>query len=310
MIRGNARSFPWKNVRGRIFPNHPLAPLTTWKIGGPAQWLIIPRDLDDVSVILTQAQRFDYPVFFLGGGSNLLIADSGLPGVTLLMARAFKKIDLQDDLLRVGAGVYLPHLVTHLARQGWSGLEFLAGIPGTVGAAVRGNVGIGPGRELAPHVRQVQLLTPQLKMLSLSSQELAYGYRRSLLLNFPHWLVLEAEFHLKETAPPEDIQAHIRHLLAARRAKAPANPRNCGSIFKNPPEGPPAGLLIEQAGLKGQRCGDAQVSPQHANYIVNCGHSTAAQVKYLVNQVVETVFKVHGIVLQREVVFLPEDVLT
>jgi len=144
--------------------------------------------------------------------------------------------------------------------------------------------------------------------VEFTTAELGFAYRSSLLLNFPHWLVVEAEFALEEEAAAEEIQARMREFLMDRKARQPGNPRSCGSVFKNPPEGPPAGSLIEQAGFKGRRCGDAQVSWKHANFILNLGQASAADVKSLINQIQEAVWQRFGVTLEREVVLLPEDV--
>jgi UDP-N-acetylmuramate dehydrogenase len=289
-----------------VYTDHPLAPLTTWKIGGPAQYLAVPQDLEEVYKILSHAYRRGRPVFFLGRGSNVLISDAGLPGLTLHLAKSLQKLERHQDVLRAGAGVSLPRLAQAAARWGLAGCEFLAGIPGTVGAAVRLNAG-AHGSNLGQLLKRVWVLTPRLQLLELPAAELAFAYRFSLLLNFPHWLVVEAEFALPSEAPPEAIQTRMRDFLAARRASQPSNPRSCGSVFKNPPEGPSAGLLIEQAGFKGRRLGGAQVSWKHANFILNQGGATAGDIKALIDQIQEAVWRRFGINLEREVVFLPED---
>ncbi len=297
-----------KGLRGSVFADYPLAPLTTWRIGGPAQYLAVPRDLEDVYRLMGLAYDRGWPLFFLGRGSNVLIADAGLPGLTLHLAKSLQQLEHKGEVLRVGAGVALPRLARFAARLGFAGFEFLAGIPGTVGAAVRLNAG-AHGQDLAGVLTRVWVATPQLQLREFTTSELRLGYRASLLLNFPHWLVMEAEFALKQPAPPEAVQSRMREFLAARRALFPANPRTCGSVFKNPPAAPPAGLLIDQVGCKGRRRGDAQVSRKHANFILNQGRATAAQVKALIADIQATVRQTRGIHLEREVVFLPEDLL-
>lgn len=289
-----------------ILANHPLAPLTTWKIGGPARFLAVPRDLEDVYGLMRLADSRGWPLFFLGRGSNILIDDGGLPGLTLHLAKSLQKLERQGETLRVGAGVALPRLARAAAAWGFAGFEFLAGIPGTVGGAVRLNAG-ADGQNLAGVLRRVWVATPQLQLLEFKAGELDLGYRSSLLLNFPHWLVVEAEFALETPAPPVAVQERMRQLLAARKARFPANPRSCGSVFRNPPEGPPAGALIDQAGFKGRHAGAAQVSRKHANFILNQGHATAGQVKALIAAIQETIWRTRGITLEREVVFLPDD---
>jgi len=301
--------YPLAGVRGRVVRNCPLAPLTTWKVGGPAQVLAAPRDLDDLVAIFTAAQAEGLPLFFLGRGSNLWIADAGVPGITIHLADSLQHVSLKGDRLTAGAGVALPRLARFLAQQGRAGLEFLGGIPGTVGAAVRINAGIGPGQEIGGFLTRLSVLTPQLTLIQLPAAELALGYRYSHLLHFPHWLVVEAEFQVPQEASPAEIQARMREIGQMRRAKFPANPRTCGSVFKNPPGGPAAGWLIDQAGLKGTACGGAQVAREHANFIVNRGQATAGDIRRLIELVQETVWRVHGIGLTREVVFWPDDVL-
>jgi UDP-N-acetylmuramate dehydrogenase len=293
-------------IQGAVFGAHPLAPLTTWKIGGAAEYLATPTGLEDVYRLMALAQGRGWPLWFLGRGSNILIDDGGLPGITLHLARSLQTLEHSGDNLKAGAGVGLPRLARTAADLGFSGFEFLAGIPGTVGAAVRLNAG-ADGRDLAGVLKRVWVATPQLQLLEFRAAELGLGYRSSLLLNFPHWLVVEAEFELTTPATPEAVKKQLRELQAARRARQPANYRNCGSVFKNPANAPGAGFLIEQAGFKGHKVGEAQVSRKHANFILNQGRATAAQVKALIAEIQEQVWRTQGVALEREVVFLPDD---
>jgi UDP-N-acetylmuramate dehydrogenase len=282
--------------------------LTTWKIGGPAQYLAAPQNLEEVYALMRLARERGWPLWFLGRGSNILIDDGGLPGLTLHLAKSLQNLERRDDTLRAGAGVGLPRLARTAAELGFSGYEFLAGIPGTVGAAVRLNAG-AHGGSLAQVLRRVWVATPQLQLREFQAGELGLAYRSSLLLNFPHWLVVEAEFQLTTPAAPETIRQRMQELLAYRKSRLPANPRSCGSVFKNPPGGPPAGLLIEECGFKGRRVGEAQVSRKHANFILNQGRAAAAQVKTLISEIQEQVWRTQGVALEREVVLLPDDLL-
>jgi UDP-N-acetylmuramate dehydrogenase len=286
--------------------NHPLAPLTTWKIGGPAQYLTAAAGVEEVYRLMGLAQERGWPLWFLGRGSNILIDDAGLPGITLHLAKSLQTLERRGETLTAGAGVSLPRLARAAADLGFAGFEFLAGIPGTVGAAVRLNAG-AEGRDLGGVLHRVRVVTPKLQLLEFRAGELGLGYRSSLLLNFPHWLVVEAEFILTTPAAPEAIRQRLRQLQAARRVRQPANARNCGSVFKNPAGAPAAGFLIEQSGLKGRRVGEAQVSRKHANFILNQGRASAAQVKALIQEIQEQVWRTQGIILEREVIFLPDD---
>ncbi len=296
----------WPGIQGPVYAGLPLAPLTTWKIGGAARYLAVPRDLEDVCVLMRLAQARGWPLWFLGRGSNVLIDDAGLPGITLHLARSLQQLEVRGEALRAGAGVALPRLARTAMELGFSGFEFLAGIPGTVGAAVRLNAG-AHGGNLAGLLRRVWVATPRLQLLEFRVEELGLGYRTSLLLNFPHWLVVEAEFALAAPALPETVKRRMEELLALRRQRLPANPRSCGSVFKNPAGGPPAGLLLQAAGCKGRRQGQALVSRKHANFILNQGQATAAQVKALINDVRERVWQTQAVNLEREVVYLPDD---
>jgi UDP-N-acetylmuramate dehydrogenase len=298
------------NLLTRAARQHPLAPHTTWGIGGPAQYLLAPGTAEEAAALLIAARAEGWPVFYLGRGSNLLIADQGLPGLTLHLAHAFPQISFAGNTVKAGAGVYLPHLAAALANRGWAGFEFLIGIPGTVGAAVRLNAGTGPQQEMGNFLKSVTVLTAALELRTLSAAELALSYRHSLLMAHPRWLVLEAEFWLTTQAPPRELAAAHRRIIQQRRAKFPPEKLTCGSVFKNPPQGPSAGWLIDQCGCKGKTVGEAQVSTCHANFIINRGRATAAHIQGLIADIQAAVWQQHAIQLEREVVFLPDDLLT
>jgi UDP-N-acetylmuramate dehydrogenase len=217
-----------KNISQLILEHHPLAPLTTWRIGGAAARLAAPADLEDVWSLMRLAQDRGWPLFFLGRGSNVLIDDAGLPGLTLHLAKSLQGLERRGDVLRAGGGVSLPRLALAAARLGFAGFEFLAGIPGTVGAAVRLNVG-AEGQSLAGVLSRVWVATPQLQLLEFTPVELGLGYRASLLLNFPHWLVVEAEFNLAHPAGPEEIHARTREAAAASLKTRRGGPPRGGS---------------------------------------------------------------------------------
>ena len=251
----------WPGIRGPVCLDRPLAPLTTWKIGGAAQYLAAAAGVEEVYRLMALAQDRGWPLWFLGRGSNMLIDDAGLPGITLHLARSLQTLERRGDTLRAGAGVSLPRLARAAADLGFAGFEFLAGIPGTVGAAVRLNAG-ADGRDLAAVLNRVWVVTPKLQLLEFQAAELGLGYRASLLLNFPHWLVAEAEFSLSTPAAPESIKQRLRDLQAARRARQPANYRNCGSVFKNPPGSSRRGLPHRPIRTQGPAGGRGPGLPQ------------------------------------------------
>ena len=300
------RPTTWQGVKGPVYADHPLAPLTTWKIGGPAEFLVVPQDIEDVLALQRLAAHRGCPLFFLGRGSNVLIADAGLSGITLHLVKSFQKLECQNDTVRVGAGVGLPRLAKIMAELGQGGFEFLAGIPGTVGAAVRLNAG-AHGQDLGRILKRLWVATPELELKELTASEITPGYRTSRLLHLPRWLVVEAEFVLQEEVSSVEIQRRMREFLEERRARQPSHPRTCGSVFKNPPDGPAAGRLIEEAGWKGKSLGAAQVSRKHANFIINRGGTTATEMATLMAAIEDSVLQRFGIRLEREVVFLPQD---
>jgi UDP-N-acetylmuramate dehydrogenase len=306
-VTSNLQPTTWQGVKGPVYADYPLAPLTTWKIGGPAQFLAVPQDLEDVLALQRLAANRGYPLFFLGRGSNVLIADAGLPGITLHLVKSFQKLERQVDTVRVGAGVGLPRLAKIMADWGQGGFEFLAGIPGTVGAAVRLNAG-AHGWDLGRILKRLWVVTPEMEELKeLTVAEIAPGYRTSRLLHLPRWLVVEAEFVLTEEVSSGEIQRRMREFLEERRARQPSHPRTCGSVFKNLPGGSAAGRLIEEAGWKGKSLGAAQVSRKHANFIINRGGATAAEMVNLMAAIEDSVWQRCGVRLEREVVFLPQD---
>jgi UDP-N-acetylmuramate dehydrogenase len=294
----------------KAIPHYPLAPCTSWRVGGPAQYLLTPGSADEAVAVLAAAQDEGWPVFYLGRGSNLLIADQGLPGITLHLAGPISQLKFTGDTVKAEAGVYLPNFAATLARLGWAGFEWLIGIPGTMGAAVRINAGTGSGQEMADVLKSVTVLTTEFQLQTIPAAALELGYRHSQLLERPRWLVLTAEFYLGEQAPPRELAAAHRRIIQQRRSKFPPEKLTCGSVFKNPPQAPPAGWLIDQCGFKGKNVGDAQVSTHHANFIINRGRATAGDIKALIAEIQEKVWKSHGIQLQREVVFLPDDLLS
>ncbi len=290
-----------------IRQGQPLAPYTTFGIGGPAECLVVPETLEQFAEALAWSRERGISLTLLGGGSNVLIADEGIPGLTIL-TRRFKAIhQVSEDTLDCECGCFLPHLSRFAERLGRAGWEFMAAIPGTVGAAVRINAGLGSGGEMADWLIGVEALDRSGSRHEFSKEDLEYGYRHSLLLGRSDLFVVQARLKLGKEDSPEGIEKRTVELLARRKRKAPKNPRNCGSVFRKTEDGIPAGLLIEKAGYKGHRMGRCQVSSEHANWVVNLGGATADEVKALIAEVSRAVEEEHGVRLRREVVYLPED---
>ena len=282
----------------------PLAGYTTFKIGGPAWALVVPESTEAVATLVSGCQREGLRWCVIGGGSNLLIADQGFPGLVIAMGREMAGIkQLGKDskgntLVEVAAGCSLASLLNWSAEQQLAGLEFAAGIPGTVGGAVVMNAG-AQGGEIKDVLHSLLLLEDG-RIISRRRQELVFGYR---CWQRPVGVVVLAATFAFTAGDSAMIKETCRGYLEARRGKQPVGQASGGSFFKNPAKAP-AGRLIEEAGLKGSRVGGALVSEVHANFIVNTGDATAADIISLMKLVRSRVREMHGVELEPEVEFL------
>ena len=267
-------------VRGKLTPNAPLAPLVWFKSGGTAQWLFEPKDEDDLVAFLRDLDS-DVPVMALGLGSNLIVRDGGVPGVVVRLGKAFAKIDTLDDAtLRCGGGAS-GILVSSTARDaGIAGLEFLRGIPGTVGGFVRMNGG-AYGREVSDILRSARIVLRSGEVVDWSLDQLRYTYRHSEVPEGA--VVVEATFH-GSPGDPAAIGAEMDAIARAREESQPLRSRTGGSTFKNPP-GHKAWALVDAAGCRGLRIGDAQVSEKHCNFLLNLGSASSAEIEALGEEV-------------------------
>lgn len=256
------RKIPWK-------ADHRLAPYTTMKVGGPADYFVEPRDEAELAATLRAARECEVPVRVLGSGANLLVRDEGVRGMVLRLTHLNRR-----QGLHVQAGYNFARLVKETAAEGLGGLEVLAGIPASVGGAIRMNAG-GRHGETSDAVAYVDILTPEGELRRLAKAEVGFRYRGTGLGGS---LVLAAGFDLK---PGENLQARYDDVLNAKKNSQPLGTHNAGCMFKNPPGGQ-AGRIIDECGLKGTRVGGAAVSDRHANFIVNDGSATATDVLRLV----------------------------
>jgi UDP-N-acetylmuramate dehydrogenase len=284
-----------------IAPEHcvPLARLTTIGTGGPARWLARPKSRGELEEVLRWASDREAAVEAIGLGSNLLAADEGFDGLVVRLAGELAAVRVEGETLVAGGGA--PNAVClHRAREaGLGGLEFASAIPGTAGGGVRMNAG-AYGSDWRAVVLDALVVGPAGTRL-LTIDELALDYRRSGLS--PGEVVAQVRFRLAPRAP-DVIKAEVAELLARRKASQPTNKRTFGSVFKNPPEGPGAGALIERCGLKGHRIGGAVVSPRHANFIENAGGARSADALALMAEARRRVADRFGVVLEHEVRFL------
>ena len=277
--------------------NEPMSKHTTFRIGGPAALMALPGTMEEVQTVFKTAAELDVEPFFLGNGSNLLVADKGYPGFIVKLTGDFDEIREVSRGVEAGSAVLLSRLSNALVGRGLTGLEFAGGIPGSVGGAVTMNAG-AYGGEMAQVLEEVAFLDEAGEVCTLPASECDFGYRHSIFSN-RKCLILEARFHL-EPGDPATIKARMDELTARRREKQPLEFPSAGSMFKRPP-GHFAAALIDQCGLKGLTVGGAQVSEKHAGVVVNRGGATCGDVLALVDQVKEEVLRQTGVELEMEV---------
>lgn len=286
---------PKIKFRGKLLENEPLARYTTWRIGGPARYLALPADTEDVVRALETAHDRGLPWVVIGLGSNLLVKDGGFPGVVIRLGKGLDKFEMKGATAIVGAGMPTPILARRTAEAGFAGVERFIGVPGTVGGGVYMNAGCH-GAEFAEVVTEVTVMDARGKVKQLSRKQISYKYRASNI----EGIVLEAKLGLGEEAPAKlkELQAK---LFRWRKAGTPFDQPCCGSTFTNPSGSPKsAGMLIDECGLKGYTVGGAQVSTIHANYIINQGTATASDVLKVIDHVRKTVAKKTGVTLELE----------
>lgn len=285
-------------IRGECLNDEPLAPLTTWKAGGNADVLVRPLDLEDVHALFVFLRHYRLPWLVIGGGSNVLIADGGVRGVVIQLSDMNYITPCGECQLKVGAGCKLSHLVEETARLGYAGLESLAGIPGSVGGAVVGNAG-ALGQQIADCV-DTALVAELTAVERWSANEFAFEYRHSAIN--AQYALLEIEFNFQR-CETDVLREKIRLARLHRRQAQAVIGASAGSVFKNP-RGQQAWKLIVASGVQGEVVGGAQVSEQHANFIVNNGAATAADIVKLMSMVQQRVAEKTGYRLEPEVKLL------
>jgi UDP-N-acetylmuramate dehydrogenase len=291
-----ARSLESAGFRGETAEEAPLSAHTTWRIGGPAELLATPVDAADLAAAIRWALAARVPWRVLGNGSNLLVRDEGVRGMVLRIRKTLDQVSFDGPRARAGAGAALPAVANLAAARGLAGIEFAAGIPGTLGGALVMNAGWHES-EISAVVETVEYLDPAGPVRTLTASECGFGYRHSALRG-RGGVILSAALLLRPD-DPSAVKARLEKFASSRKANQPTEMPSCGSVFLKP-KGDYAGRLIEAAGLKGFRVGDAQVSPKHANFIVNLGHATACDVLSLVERIESEVEARFGVRLERE----------
>ena len=284
----------------RLFPSakfdEPLKRYTAWKIGGPADALLEPKSVEELVEATERAREHDVPLTILGGGTNVLIRDGGIRGLTIRLAKSLRNVEIEGTSVTAESGVLYPVLANTTAGRGLAGLEFATGIPGTVGGAVYMNAG-AYGSETKEFLDWADVVKDH-EVIRIKSEDLDLSYRHSALHENPDWVVVRAGYTLVPGDPTE-LKARIKEFRKQRMNGSPNRP-SCGSTFKRPPGDFP-GRVIEAAGLKGTRVGNIEVSPVHANYLVNLGGGTAEEALKLIDLVQVKVRERLGIELEAEV---------
>jgi UDP-N-acetylmuramate dehydrogenase len=282
-------------IRGRVQANAPLAPFTWFRAGGNAEFLVRPADANDLASLL-RALPSTTPVQVIGAASNLIIRDGGLPGVTIKLARGFSTIAIEPDGVIAGAAALDLTVAETAAAAGTTGLEFLSGIPGTIGGAVAMNAG-AYGGEMSHILSWAECVTRDGERRRLSSTDLAFGYRRAHVP--PGSVITRVRLAAKPGATPV-IAAKMAEIRAAREESQPVRARTGGSTFRNP-DGMKAWELIDAAGCRGLTLGGASVSEKHTNFLINNGNATAADIEALGEEVRRLVKAATGVTLEWEI---------
>jgi UDP-N-acetylmuramate dehydrogenase len=283
-------------IKGRVLFDAPMRKFTSMKVGGPADSLLFPKDVDELRKVIRHAGRKKIPFLILGKGTNLVVRDGGVRGWVISLTQGMKKIHLDGDIVEAEAGLPLQRLVQFSIQKGLTGLEPFFGIPGTVGGGLTMNAGAW-GAELKDFLLSMTVMKEGGKIVEKSRSRLRFSYRGLAIP--PSWIILKGKFQLRKGKKGEILE-RVKSYSEMRRRRQPLDYPSAGSIFKNPEEGP-AGKWIEEAGLKEFRIGQAMVSERHANFIINLGKAKAEEVIRLMEWVEKRVSEEKGIFLEREV---------
>lgn len=286
----------------RILEAELMSRHTTFRIGGPADFFLVPENADEIRRIIAVCKEKNVPYFILGNGSNLLVSDRGYRGVVIQLDRNFGEVKVEGTEIHASAGALLSTIAVAARRASLTGFEFAGGIPGTLGGAVVMNAG-AYGGEMKDVLRKVMVMDQSGKVFEIPAEELQMGYRTSIIKT-AGYIVLGAVLSLKE-GNLEEIKMLTRKLSEQRTSKQPLEYPSAGSTFKRP-EGYFAGKLIMDSGLRGYRVGGAQVSEKHCGFVINTGDATAEDVRSLMKHVTEIVYAKFGVTLEPEVKFLGE----
>ena len=280
----------------KLFFNEPLSRWTTWKVGGPAEYLVFPSTVEEVSQVIKAAKNNNTSITVLGNGSNVLVKDKGIKGIVINTSK-LQKNEVKGTSIFAEAGVIMPTLAKHALENSLTGLEFSIGIPASFGGAILMNAGAW-GKSIGEMIEEVKIVDMEGEIKTLSKENIVFKYRES---NFKRGtqVIVGGSLRLAQ-GDPVKIKNLMNLHQKSRLEKQPLRLPNAGSVFKNP-EGYAAGYLIESVGLKGFSIGGAQISDKHANFIVNTGNATAEEILNLMDKAIQSVENFYGIHLEPEV---------
>jgi len=283
-------------IQGKVLFDAPMRQFTSIKVGGPAECLLFPKDVEELKKVIRFARRKKIPFLILGKGTNLIVRDKGVRGWVINLTQGMKKISMEGEIVEAEAGLPLQRLVQFSIQRGLTGLEPFSGIPGTVGGGLAMNAGAW-GAELKDVLLSMTFMKEGGEIVERPRSRLRFSYRGLALP--PSWIILKGRFRLKK-GKKEEILERVKSYSEMRKRRQPLDYPSAGSVFKNPKEGP-AGKWIEEVGLKGFRVGQAMVSHRHANFIVNLGKAKAEEVIFLMEFIEKKIYEEKGISLEREV---------
>lgn len=286
----------------RVFTDEPMKQHTTFKIGGPADYFLVPETGAEVGEIIKICKQTDTPYFILGNGSNLLVGDGGYRGAVIQIYRNMSAVTTEGTTITAQAGALLSAVAAAAKNASLTGFEFAGGIPGTVGGAAVMNAG-AYGGEMKDVLVEVTVMDAEGNIFTIPAEKLELGYRTSIIKK-AGYIVLEAKIRLKE-GDQEAIKERMKELTVQRTTKQPLEYPSAGSTFKRP-EGYFAGKLVMDSGLRGYKVGGAQVSEKHCGFVINAGGATAKDVRTLMDNVRDIVYEKYGVTLEPEVKFLGE----
>ena len=287
--------------KSNIKYNEPMKNHTTTKVGGPCDCLVEPTSIEEIQKVLKYAKENNIKYYVIGNGSNLLVKDEGIHALIVKLTNKFSNVEVNGDYIKAEAGCSVPKLAQIAKQNSLSGLEFVCGIPGSIGGGIRMNAG-AYGGEMVNIVDKIGYLNEKSELTEISGNEAQFSYRHSMFVAHPEYIVVYAVFKL-EKGDIEEICSKMEPNMNSRKEKQPIEYPNFGSVFKRP-EGYFVGKLVDDCGLKGYSIGGAQVSTKHSGFIINTGNATCKDVLDLIDYVKNNVYEKFGVRLQEEVVIL------